>query len=197
MLIALHGKKKSGKDTSYERILRLLPTAKRVAFADKLKVSAMRSLGYSGADWELISLANVLKETGEITIDLGDGRAPHTISGRKFFQWFGTEGHREVFANDFWVDQALIPVMGPELNHDTRVIIGTDCRFPNEAERIRELGGEVWEIIGISDDDNDDHASEARLPDHLIDLTIDNTVRDDSFAHLDQELTRAFGVRQT
>lgn len=197
MLIGLHGFAESGKDTVYSRIRHLGRQAVRVAFADKLKVSAMRSLGFRQAeDSDLIALANQLKDIGVITIDI-PGVLTHVITGRQYLQYFGTEGHRDVFSEDFWVDQALLPVMGSDLDHGNMTVVATDCRFVNEAERIRQLGGEVWEVKGLMSASSDDHPSEVRLPDHLIDLTIDNTVHDDEFAHLDAEITRALGVRQT
>jgi len=33
----------------------------------------------------------------------------HSITGRQALQRYGTEGHRDVFGEDFWVD-ALLPV---------------------------------------------------------------------------------------
>ena len=48
-----------------------------------------------------------------------------------------------------------------------------DLRFPNEAMMIRELGGEVWELHRRNfEPANDNHASEAGIPDELIDRKV-------------------------
>jgi hypothetical protein len=49
----------------------------------------------------------------------------------------------------------------------------TDLRYPNEAQRVLDLGGEVWEVVrpGLV---SDGHASEQTLPRDLVTLTIEN-----------------------
>lgn len=61
---------------------------------------------------------------------------------REALQKMGTEAGRNVFHNDLWTRalEARIKESGAT-NH-----VITDCRFPNEAKLIRELGGEVIEI---------------------------------------------------
>lgn len=197
MLIGLHGKMRAGKDTTYERICHIIDGAIRVAFADKLKISAMRSLGLTGSDEYLILVANQFKDNGRMIIDLGEGMgSSYEMSGRQYLQYFGTQGHRQVFGSDFWVDMALDPIMDDNAGHELVTIVATDCRFPNEAERIKELGGEIWEIVDTQSSRSGKHESEHRLPNELIDLTIDNTIRNDNFANLDEEIKRALSVRQ-
>jgi hypothetical protein len=125
------------------------------------------------------------------------GNELNVFSGREYLQWFGTEAGREVFGQEFWVDLVLpIPdeiSRGPlrSLEHEAKafernvtraledkypgadVLVVTDARFPNEATRIKELGGEMWEIVrpGLQ---GDGHASEISLPDALVDYTIVN-----------------------
>jgi hypothetical protein len=60
----------------------------------------------------------------------------------------------------------------------------TDVRFENEAERIHLLGGENWWIDRPFDVEADDHASEVKLPDELIDVRIDNSGTLDQFRDL-------------
>lgn len=198
MLVGLHGRLGSGKDAVYERLRVLGFEPVRIAFADKLKVSAMACLGYSKDyfgeplhDWELVALANTLKDGGVIHIDLGDGDH-HTVTGREYLQYAGTEGHRDVFGSDFWVEQALLGVT----NETEGLHTVTDTRFPNEAEAILARGGEVWRIVGANEETGD-HPSEVPLPDEMIARTIDNTVRDDDFASLDQQLRSIMGAITT
>lgn len=182
MLIGLHGKARVGKDTVYEMLAEdfeysPFSTVRRDAFADRLKIAAARSLGYHGDDKDGIAMMNLLKlEGSEITVFIptttdGTGGIGKAFTGREYLQWFGTEGHRDVFEPDFWVN-AVLPhnwVDDPE-----EVLVITDVRFPNEAERIRDLGGDVWLIERPEVEGDDSHASEQVLPFDLLDYTIVN-----------------------
>ena len=59
----------------------------------------------------------------------------------------------------------------PHLVADYCVI--TDVRFDNEAQRIKDLGGQVWKVIREGSGAGD-HVSEQELEGELIDLVIDN-----------------------
>lgn len=177
--------------------------AKREAFADRLKVSAAAALGWDAqldiGDNE-IEFCNLLKCDGSViqinveppedSLELG---VTYEISGREYLQFYGTEAHRDVFASDFWVD-AVLPTgeactergnfypqwwdsfkdgdPGYE-QYAADLCVVTDVRFPNEAQRVKDLGGVVWkidrEVPGAGD-----HPSEQMLDPELIDLIIDN-----------------------
>lgn len=186
-VIGLNGRLHSGKDTAFEAIRNYFAEAgmatRRVAFADPLKKSAAAALGYSEMRIEeAVAFCNILKESGRITVTwdepLGFPRGT-TFSGREFLQWYGTEAHRDVFSDDFWVTATLPPSVYEldEKYPDTDVLVVTDVRFPNESERIADLLGHVWHIdaeqrLGPLPDDA--HPSERPLPDHLIDRWIRN-----------------------
>lgn len=198
MILGLHGKMTAGKDTVLERLRLISDSFQRFAFADKLKISAMASLGFRNwggtalSDTRLIELSNALKENGDITIHFTLEGRPVTIriTGREYLQWCGTEGGRDVFGDNFWVDQAMGPALAIE--NENTIPTSTDTRFPNEAEAVLAADGEVWEVVGPVDPDAapDTHASETRLPDEMITRTIDNTVRDDNFESLDAQLRK-------
>lgn len=193
-LIALHGRAGSGKDSAFAVIEQLCISddkrAARRAFADPMKVSGMRALGFdtSRSVYGTVALANLIKATGRITVTWIEPRFPNdvqstTITGRELWQNYGTESHRAEdlgtsFGPDFWVDN-LLPLVSDwtdNFTDDTDVAVVTDLRFENEAKRVFDLGGEVWYI------DADDrlgpnphsHSSEQKLPDELITKTIDN-----------------------
>ena len=175
MLIGLHGKARSGKDTALgfidEYFANTATTVEGRSFAAPLKLGAAR-LFYPTADLDkALDFSDWLKTRGEIqVIDTKEGDAISHITGRQFLQRYGTESHRDVFSQDFWVKTCL-----PDgVNHGGRVIVVTDVRFANEAERVRELGGVVWHIIRPESENGDTHASEQPLPPELIDVTIDN-----------------------
>lgn len=172
-VIGLHGGLESGKDTAFSMIEKVAQRpVKRDAFADRLKQSAAAALGYKGDD--PIAFCNELKEVGQITIELYPGDIYKIVTGREYLQWYGTEAHRQVFDPDFWI-KAVLPDEGrDDLEQDTLLVI-TDVRFPNEAEAVRRVGGEVWEVDASKRKPRDEsHASEKRLPDGLIDYVLDN-----------------------
>ena len=216
VLIGLHGRKGSGKDTAFGYIEDWAEgrglTAARRGFADKLKHSALLALGFQIAEQDAIVLADSLKNLGEITTVIPGQSVLYTIEGRKFLQLYGKEAHRDIFGDDFWVD-ALLP--GGFVNawpadfdgHTTRpawhrnfdfadICVITDCRFGNEAQRIRDLGGVVWAIDRPVVEDGDDHVSEISLPPELVDLTIDNNGSLHKFGvEINSEMTIAFHMR--
>lgn len=201
MLIGLNGFLGSGKDTVYQRISVLeLPDdlrdyqVERISFADKLKLSAAATLGIvpykSGmTEAEVIALVNKIKDDGEFVVTAGDIRLVN--NGRQWLQWYGTEAHRDVFGDNFWVDQAL-----PEdYWHAGRVVCVTDVRFPNEIARVKQLGGQIWHIAGIDDSSSGTHVSEIRIDDDLVDVHIANNIRDDDYLYLDGQIQRALSKR--
>lgn len=190
VLIGLTGKAGSGKDTTYTLIEEWCEnnglTAKRDAFADRLKISAAHALGVMKDE---LTFCNELKREG-VTIHIEadfvtEGWNLH-LTGREFLQYYGTEAHREVFDYDFWVD-AVLP-LGPDdwtmpnwqynfytlpENEPADICVVTDVRFENEAQRIRDLGGRNWRI-DRDVPDVEAHASEAGFGLELIDLVVSN-----------------------
>lgn len=204
-LIGLHARLHAGKDTAYDTISQEAEDngklAVRRAFADPLKISGMRALGFP-LDYEqdvLVFMANQIKETGRVTVSWEDSFGniqSVAISGRKLWQLYGTEAHRAddlgaSFGEQFWVDNLLplgerttsvgtVPNWWDHFKEDwagyANYAVVTDVRFPNEAERILELGGEVWKIdadyrLG---ENTDEHESEKPLPDGYVTRIIDN-----------------------
>lgn len=203
ILIGLHGRRGSGKDTAFGFIKEWAEgrnlSAVRRGFADKLKQSAAIALGFVGDPDDAIVLMDELKLFGEITTTIPNQSVMYTIEGRKFLQLYGTEAHRDIFGDEFWVD-ALLPMgnrdyppeewsrwkknftvsadklpasmvqFGPQ---PADIAVVTDVRFENEARRIKDLGGQVWEIERDTGTE-DSHASEVQLPRELVDFTIPN-----------------------
>lgn len=170
-----------------------------VGFADKLKIHAARSLGRLDLnDQECIDLMDEFKEDGFV---VSAGATAGTITGRQYLQNVGNEA-RKLFGDTFWIDMVLPNVVllegwgeKPEQAHGalTARYPGVDClcitdlRYPNEAERIKRLGGVVWEVVRPGTG-SDGHASEQPLPRHLVDHVIDNS--GDLYA-LEREVERA------
>ena len=178
MLIGLNGRLKSGKDTTFEVIKGLYPNAERLSFADPLKDSAAQALGISR------ELLEILKNHEEIHMEIptstvmssslsSEGKAELAhwkLNGRVYLQRYGTEAHREIFGDDFWVDQTL-----PEgLNHIDKLLVVTDMRFPNEAQRVLDLGVVTIKIVRDVKTAHSAHLSEQNI-DHMMKYELDNT----------------------
>jgi hypothetical protein len=169
MLIGFTGYKESGKDTAGQVLIENGYT--KLALADQLK-RAVANLFDIPIEW-----VDILK-----TFDYQRVEVHHHMSSevvelpwRLFLQRFGTEMGRNTFGQDFWVNQwndmydamfVLEPDKAPK-------VVVTDVRFQNEATRIHSLGGTIIEIQrpGYG---SDGHASEAGIPQDLIDATIHN-----------------------
>lgn len=217
MLVGLHGQKYSGKDTSADRlkVLFLDLEWEVLSFAQKLKEFGAAALGISLEEFERLKLRQGdaqlwIMEKNE------DGDWNPTLTGlsiRNHQQLIGTEAAQRIFWQTFWVDlilpkpeDAFIEVGPPpgtkhftnvairgiwkELYHKDKNLVITDCRFVHETQRIHSLGGEIW-YIDSGTRNVDGHLSEALLPEGIIDVHIDNTIRDDNFASLDYQLVTA------
>lgn len=112
----------------------------------------------------------------------------HRITGREYLQNLGNEA-RAVFGADFWVDQVLLnPANIDERDwsqndnieeyvaeqYGTDYVLITDLRYENEARRVLDCGGEVWEVLRPGTG-SDGHASEQPLPRELVTRQIDNS----------------------
>jgi len=202
ILIALNGRRGAGKDTAFGYIQEWASargvSAHRRGFADALKQSFARMFIPDISVEEALMWCDELKADSLLTVswERSDSfstltEVTHKISGRQALQRYGTEGHRDVFGDDFWVDvllpeetihddlEGIVPTWpynfrGPLSAEPPEICVITDCRFPNEALRVKALGGEVWEIDRIDMELDDSHASEVPLPPELIDHTLPN-----------------------
>lgn len=191
-LIGLCGPRGAGKDTAYSFIKewcdgRGVLSARR-ALADPLKWSFARIFIPDCTLAEGVAWCDQIKqEGGEVTADVPyyEGhehmqyRRVVEITGREALQRYGTEAHRQVFHDQFWID-ALLPVGAWEWNFTSKwgedppdFCVVTDVRFDNEAHRVQECGGQIWRIHGRGVED-DDHASEGGIDPHYIALGITN-----------------------
>lgn len=166
MLVGLNGLKGSGKDTVGEYLVNEWGF-ERLSFAEKLKESAASLFDIDPIMWEVWkndpkAKVALINDYGKI---LNRGSV---IPVRVFLQRYGTEAHRDIFGQDFWVDHAMKGV-DPNKNY-----VFTDARFENELQRIKSLGGYNLQILRPELSNEDSHASEVPPPRHLIDYSVDN-----------------------
>lgn len=95
------------------------------------------------------------------------GRTP-----RHAMQTLGGEWGRDLISPDFWVS-ILKRRVTLQLQAELPVVID-DLRYPNEAEAVRELGGEIFEIKGSQRRGISTHESE------IMDLDPDDVILNDS-----------------
>jgi len=97
-------------------------------------------------------------------------------SPRELLQTLGTEWGREMVSQDIWINIAMR--RAEEYREAGWNVAITDVRFENEAEAIRDAGGQVWRIerpgAGLSGEAAE-HSSEAGVADHLVNQVIWNT----------------------
>lgn len=178
-------------------------TVAKQGFANKLKISAAHALGIFEDEITFCNNLKGDYERGSIQVRMankaeGPNAVASQITGREFLQYYGTEAHRDVFGYDFWVD-AILPKTAGKNGADFRregnmasstpipdwheffqcgdgvadFCLVTDVRFDNEAQRIVELGGEVWKVVRDGSGAGE-HASEMELPGEYINVVIDN-----------------------
>ncbi|EYR81919.1 hypothetical protein [Shinella sp. DD12] len=130
-VVALTGAAGSGKSTAADYLIRH-HGYERVKFAGPLK-DMCRAIGMTESQIE--------GESKEEPAAMLSGKTP-----RHAMQTLGTEWGRKCMGEDFWANLWLSRVKAI-LAFDGRVVVD-DCRFPNEAEAVRKLGGVIIKLEG-------------------------------------------------
>lgn len=187
LILGISGSKRSGKDTFAlyvkDEMEKMGKTVTVAAWADLLKKSAYESLGIAkDSKYKFYSAwANSFKQNHTLQIVNEEGQVIHEISGREYLQRFGTEAHRDIFSEDFWIEQ----LWAANDFSDTDVVIITDCRYDNEARNILKNDGFVIKINNPKADlGEDSHASEQGIDSLLVNFQIDN---DSSLEELEEK----------
>jgi hypothetical protein len=202
--LGLTGPAGAGKDTVYERLRELGGDRfVRLSVADPLKESVAALFGITLEQLEdlkrdaraFVDIGRVVEHrTAVDDVDVEFEQLVPPLSMRTFLQRYGTESHRGVFGDDFWLDEWERRAQAIHEQRRDAVVVNTSVRFPNEAQRILDLGGEVWDVVGPQDYGAAGHASEAPLPRNLITHVIDNEDRslyasgEPDFSYLDDQI---------
>jgi len=149
MIIGLSGKFGVGKDCAAAFIEEVYPEFVPVSFATKVK-QVVAILTDTTLEW---NQSREGKASLAVAFGLTYGRLQQLVG----------EGMRQVICDDVWIRAAL--------TDDSRPIIITDVRYPNEVKAIEERGGIVIRIVRDSvkiDDGRDvNHPSETALDDWI------------------------------
>ncbi len=178
-LIGLTGKAGAGKDTLASLILEHTTGTTR-AFADPMRRAAKEIFGLT--DDQMTD--RMLKEQ----VIPYWGKSP-----RRLLQLLGTESVRDVFGGDTWVKNAdlrLEALLRAEAQEQlpVEVCIWPDCRYPEEAQWIRDNGGIVIEIVRPGIAAVEAHRSEQALPAELVNNRVINCDTLDDLSDLVQML---------
>ncbi|WPG35161.1 hypothetical protein [Variovorax sp. EBFNA2] len=164
-IIALTGYAGVGKDTIADLLVAHLGFRK-VAFADALRAEVADGFGV-----EILHLAHPSTKNHPISalalrraprellaaIALSGIEIPRNGSGqpadewldqprapRQILQWWGTE-YRRATHSHYWARLLLKRLANYIRDGEKRFVI-TDCRFRNEADTVRFLGGHIWKV---------------------------------------------------
>lgn len=164
-IIGLTGKKFHGKDTAANIIAKYSTSnVIRLSFAQPIK--------------QALSFIHVIPmdyfndpDLKEKPLPDWNGRTP-----RELAQWLGTDIYRNMFDRNIWIKNMELRIkkyLNSEM--DTLILI-TDVRFEDEAEFVKNIGGNIWkidrsQIIPIS---SDFHESEDGISDNMVDIFFDN-----------------------
>lgn len=210
ILIGLHGVKRSGKDTTIDFLEEFVAeselglSAVRRGFADKAKWAFMRQFIPDITMADALAIVDRFKEDPDALISfpgvsIADGSLMQfNITFRNALAQFATEGARDIYGDDHWVDQLLHPngVWEGEFDYADICTI-RDLRFENERQRIHQFGGINIKIRRKDAEDavieeaarqgREVHRSELGIADEKFDYVINN---DDNDLLLAKQRTR-------
>lgn len=126
----------AGKDTAFEIIKEYAESkgksVKRIAFGDKLKILALKALGFEGEDQSLLDTWDEIKYEAKIETSTNVRFSPTShITLREYVQNFGQELKK--IDPDIWINAAEYP---GEDGTTPDVVVYTDVRFQSEAQYV-------------------------------------------------------------
>jgi hypothetical protein len=178
MIIGLSGYAQTGKDTIADYLIKNYGFT-RVAFADPIR-KALYSLNpnINIADMRGVPLASSVDGMGWDSVKV------FSPDARELLQRMGTEVGREIFGENFWVNQAMKKAQ----EHDR--VVFTDVRYPNELAAILEASGTVWRVIKDDVEAVNRHPSETALDDYIFEYIIfNNDTKESLYESVDHFMT--------
>lgn len=160
-VLGMSGWARAGKDTAADHLVANYGFTK-MSFAEPMKDALAALNPKVDISGYYMPLATGLKLVGG-----WEGIKAHSTEVRPLLQRFGTEVGRNMFGENFWVDAAISRIP------DGGKVVFADVRFPNEADAIKELNGQVWRVrregFGAANDHISEHALDSYGFDHLLD----------------------------
>jgi hypothetical protein len=170
-LLGISGLKRSGKNEtaaqlkhirSFRSLWPVEGLTTELAFADTLRDVLKTLFGFSGEQ-----MFGDLKEVKD---------EYWGISYREAAQKIGTDLLRNQFMPDIWIRAWQRRARHHAALNPQTLVIATDCRFENEVNAIRDLGGEVWRVQrpGVVFDGHESERLAATAPDEYFDRNLIN-----------------------
>jgi hypothetical protein len=146
--------------------------------------------GYNCVDMLTPSVTDeeFIKRKFEGILSFDDGlfliHKPGPMTAREFMQFLGTDVMRKMYG-PIWINSCIKRIQ----QEQSELAIIADIRFPNEAEAITKIGGDLWRLNRVPFSD-DKHSSETALDDYPFKTVIDNA--DKSVDHLVESVKQLF-----
>jgi Deoxynucleotide monophosphate kinase len=188
LIIGINGAKGSGKDTVANYLVEKYGFT-RIGFADALKESCAALFNVPPASFE------DWKNNPDAVVQVVAPGVSKILSFREILQRYGTESHREVFGDNFWVEVAMKKVN--ELDFEGNNVVISDMRFPNELDAVANHSGILWKIRRPGYDveqSGDTHQSEQFLADAYFDAIILNNASIDGLYETVDEVMVGIGL---
>lgn len=160
-------------------------------FADRVKLSVARLYKPEIELVEAVRWIDKIKDLGFVEVNsfiVGSDNKPQKVTLtdsliREQLERMGQQVGREMFGESFWVDQ-LLPDddnwmfrFGQSSYLPIDLAIVHDLRYDNEMDRVRNLGGHAWQVVGPNggtEPTDDDHESRKGIDSERYDLTVHN-----------------------
>jgi hypothetical protein len=163
MILALSGSARSGKDTIADYLVEHHGYVK-MSFADPIREALYR------LNPEITDMSGLIYKFQQAVNLFGwEDMKEYFPMYRVLMQRMGTEVGREMFGEDIWVNAAMERAKGND-----RVVLA-DCRYPNEADAVRALGGKIWRVERDGVLPANEHASEHAMVGYDFDRRLDNS----------------------
>lgn len=161
-IIALSGWARSGKDTIADHLV------EKHGFIKLSFATPMREALYK-LDPEIRDMTGLVYHFRQAVNLFGwEDMKTYFPEYRGLMQRMGTEVGREMFGENFWVEQAF-----KQIPEGAKVVFA-DCRYQNEASAVRDVGGEIWRISKPGVEAANDHTSEHDLNNYTFDSYVFN-----------------------
>ena len=158
MIIGLSGYARSGKDTVAKTLIERYGYT-RVAFADKIRDIVW--------DANPILKDNEFKVQGVVNAYGWDVAKTQFPELRRLLQAVGVAA-RDHLGDDVWISAAV-----KDLDPDKDYVI-TDVRFQNEANIIKNMGGQIWRVVRPGVEAINSHISESEMDSYEVHQVIMN-----------------------
>lgn len=144
MIIGLSGIAGSGKDSAANIIIKNHENWVKISFAKAMKdaVAAMYGLPRELLEGD----TDKSREWREQPVEFWSNKLGiENLTPRQILQFFGTGLVRTHVDPSFWVYRTELEI--EKLTSEGKNILITDVRFPNEADMIKEHGGQIWHVF--------------------------------------------------